>query len=103
MTITRAGPDPAAEHAVGEELAEAHAGGAGDEGSEGADEADEAADEDRFAAVAGEEVLHLVEALVGEAEARAVLIRKSRPRRRPRKKLVTSPAQAIVQASAIST
>src|SRR6185312_14940438 len=68
-----ADPDPAAEHAVREELAEAHAGAAGDEGGEGADEADEAADEDRFAAVAREEVLHLFEALVGEAEAGAVL------------------------------
>src|SRR6201999_3003054 len=68
-----ADPDAAAEHAVGEELAEAHAGGAGDEGGEGADEADEAAEEDRLAAVAGEEALDLLEAVVAEAEAWAML------------------------------
>ena len=68
-----AGPEPGAEDAVGDEGAVAHPGAAGDERGEGADQADEAADEDRLAAVAGEVVLDLFEALVADPEPGAVL------------------------------
>ena len=98
-----AGPEPGAEDAVGDEGAVAHPRAAGDEGREGADEADEAADEDRLAAVAGEVVLDLFEALVADAErAGRGASTNSRPSRRPMKKLVVSPAQAENQAIAIS-
>ena len=58
--------------AVGDEGAVAHPRAAGDERGEGAHEADEAADEDRLAAVAGEVVVDLLEALVADPEPRPV-------------------------------
>jgi hypothetical protein len=53
--------------------------------------------------VAGEEVLDLVEAVVGEAEAGAVAEQEVAAEPAAEEEAGDSPAQAIVQASAIST
>ena len=71
-------------------------------GATGADQPDEAADEDRLAAVAVEEALDLLQPLLGDLDRGPWRSRNSRPSRRPRKKLVMSPATAQTQTIAIS-
>ncbi len=66
-------PDSRAEDAVRHEAAVSHARTAGDERRQRPHQADEAADQDRLAAMAAEVVLDLLEALVGDPHARAVL------------------------------
>ena len=70
-----AGPDDA----VGDEAPVGEARRPGDEGRQGPDEADEAADQDRLAAVPVEVSIHLVEPLVRDLDARAVLLEEVAP------------------------
>ena len=66
-------PQPGAEHVVGQELAQRHVRRAGDERRDRAHEPDEAADQDRHPAALVEERLDLLEPLLGDLHARAVL------------------------------
>ena len=96
------GPEAGADDAVRDEAPVGQPRGAGDERRQRADEADEAADQDRLAAVPVEVALHLLEPLLRDLDARAVLVEERRPSRRPMKKLVVSPSTAQSQTSPIS-
>ena len=70
-------PQAGAEHVVGEELAQLHAGRAGQERRDRPHEPDEAPDQDRDAAVAVEEVLDVAQPLLGDLEPRAVALEEA--------------------------
>ena len=74
------GPRAAADDAVRDEAPVGEPGRAGDERRERAHEPDEAADQDRLAAVPVEVALHLLEPLVRDLHARAVLLEEARGR-----------------------
>ena len=66
-------PQAGGEHVVGQEAAQRHPRGAGDERRERPDEAEEAPDDDRHRAALVEEVLDLLEPLLGDLQPLAVL------------------------------